>query len=146
MRVENSMASAEAFMANKKALVIDDAPAFRYKVTTLLGKSVDCAVVKNVGGFPFSEISRDESLRNIATALSGTPYAVILMDGDLKLGLGEQCDGVILSERLRKGVYGETNRNTPILNTSDSYENPHANGCEPKGLYESSIARIKSYL
>lgn len=132
----------------RRALVIDDSPAFRYKVRSLLGNRVDCIdVTRNESDdFLNNKIPLEESLRNIDSALRNRSYQVILMDGDLRLGLGEEQDGVIISKQLRNGKYGSINQTTPILNTSDSYENPFAIDGLCKELHESDIARLEDFL
>lgn len=52
------------------------------------------------------------------------PYAAILLDGKLGLGLMgryDESDGDCIAKRIRDGVYGTTNRDTPIYSISSSF-------------------------
>lgn len=75
-------------------------------------------------GVPVQGAYSEEDIEQI---LSEKQYGVILMDGNLGLGIGGQYfDGGVISERLRNGHYGSLNQDVPIINTSSHYDNPFA--------------------
>jgi hypothetical protein len=126
----------------RKILLIDDddLPCDRFE--DRLGKdSLDCP---RVGAG-----DADEALVDVETCLREVPYRAILMDGQLYLKLGMSSDGEALSCRIREGVYGDTNEETPIYNISSAFPNRYATGKMSKddsSYFEESVETLKEIL
>ncbi len=117
----------------KKILVVDDMKSrirqaveqFGTKVEGIYTDSSESPKILSNG--ELIQIYPATTEEDIAEALKIKQYGVILMDGNLGLNIeGEYRDGIVVSEKLREGIYGAINKNTPILNTSSHFENRFA--------------------
>lgn len=62
------------------------------------------------------DIGGEETIKR---AFSEETYRLVLLDGNLNLGLeGQFFDGAVVARKLRHGEYGEKNIQTPILSIS----------------------------
>jgi len=104
----------------KKALVIDDSP-------DVLGLFLDYGNDRFdvAGEVTLTDYGKGRNGRSIEVTLElidkklrSQEYIAILLDGDLRFGLGGKSDGDIIARRIRNGDYGEINRNTPLYSIS----------------------------
>jgi len=113
----------EEKIERNKVLVIEDHAYSVYCYKQELGDRVDLPIKQNEGNYGC--VNKEYSLENIQSYLKETPYAVIFMDGQLKLELSRfSCDGEVLVDKIRKGEYGSLNQNVEIQNISSAFEIP----------------------
>ena len=102
----------------KKILVLDD-DGLIIKQFNRYGKGHVEAIAVIRHDFE-EQFSGDKSVEFL---LRNTPYLAIALDGEMYLNQGG-IDGNVIAQRLRSGHYGETNRETLLINISGSYDNP----------------------
>lgn len=129
----------------ERILIIDDDEGRIRTARKLFGQRLVDAGVEPFNPKNYQSRSGEEREKNLLDALQKQKYAVIFIDGQIGLIEGTYFDGVLISQRLRNGFYGNTNQKTEIVNISDSTENPFAYHSAPDlTLNEELISRLKT--
>ena len=108
----------------EKILIVDDDNERVWQAGRLFGKEriVDSGITAMYNSYD----TRDKNLRD---SLERERYGAILMDGNIGKISEDYPTGKSISRRIREGVYGETNRHTPIVNISLDHTNEFAFYC-----------------
>ncbi len=119
---------------DKRLLFVDD-----QRINTDYAREAIARLRSESGIEVLADIPEVRTIEGVESCLRSTPYALIMMDGNLGLDLprtDETTDGHVIVRALRRGAYGPLNQETPVLSMSDAYKLPEANVIDG-GMYPS---------